>query len=224
MKKLFLLFVLVTTITVAQDKRTLELGQFNSIKIYKGLKINLIKSDERKIVIEGKRQREVVVKNKNGNLKIYIKLTESLRKYNLNIKLYTNNNINLIDVNEGARLFSNDTINQLKITLKAQEGAFIDVPLNVKYLTAKIISGSNIRTSGICKSQNIRVGQGGIYDAYNLKTEQTKVVVATGGKAEVSVTDILDAAVRLGGNVYYKGSPDVKKAKKFIGGVIKYEN
>jgi len=224
MKKLFFLFVLVSTITVAQDKRTLELGQFNSVKVFTGLKIQLIKSDQQKIVITGKKQRDVVVKNKNGHLKIYIKLTESLRKYDFDIKLYTNKNINIIDVNEGANFFSNDTINQLKITLRAQEGAFIDVPLNVKYLSAKIISGSNIKTSGTAKSQDIKVGQGGVYDAYNLKTDQTKVVVATGGKAEINVTDILDAAVRLGGNVYYKGSPDVKKAKKFLGGVIKYEN
>ncbi len=224
MKKIAVLFVLITSITFAQDKRTLELGQFNSVKVFTGLKIHLIKSDQRKIVIIGENQRDVVVKNKDGQLKIYLKLTESLRKHDFDIKLYYNKNINIIDVNEGARLIANDTINQLKITLKAQEGGFIDLPLNVKYLTAKIISGSNIRTKGVAKSQDIKVGQGGIFNAYNLKTEQTNIVVATGGKAEINVSSILDAAVRLGGNVYYKGSPDVKKAKRFIGGVIKYEN
>jgi len=224
MKKIAILFVLITSITFAQDKRTLELGQFNSVKVYTGLKIQLIKSDEQKIVIIGKNQRNIVVKNKNGHLKIYLKLTESLRRQDFDIKLYYSTNIDVIDVNEGANLFTNDTINQLKITLKAQEGAFIDAPLNVKYLTVKITTGSNIRAKGIAKSQDIYIGQGGVYDAYNLKTEQTNIVVATGGKAEISVSSILDAAVRLGGNVYYKGSPDIKKSKKFIGGVIKYEN
>jgi len=223
MKKIAILFVLITTITFAQDKRTLELGQFNSVKVYTGLKIQLIKSDEQKIVITGKNQRNIVIKNKNGQLKIYLKLTESLRRQYFDIKLYYKNNIDVLDVNEGANIYTNDTINQLKITLKAQEGAFIDALLNVKYLTIKNITGSNIRTKGIAKSQDIYIGQGSVYDAYKLKTEQTNIVVATGGKAEVSVSDILNAAVRLGGNVYYKGNPDVKKSKKFIGGVIKYE-
>lgn len=223
MKKITLLLVLLTTITFAQDKRTLELGEFHSIKVFTGLKIQLIQSSEQKIEIEGKNQRNIVVKNKNGNLKIYLKLTESLRRYEFNIKLYTNRNIDMIDVNEGAGVFSDDTFSQLKITLKAQEGAFIQLPLDVKYLTAKIVTGSNIKTSGKAKSQDVRVGQGGIYDAYTLETEQTKIIVATGGNAEINVNDVLDASVRLGGSVYYKGSPDVKKSRKFLGGVIKYK-
>jgi len=224
MKKIALLFILITSLSFAQDKRTLALGDFNSIKVFTGLKIKLIQSSEQKIEISGENQRNVIVNNKNGNLKIYIKLTESLRKYEFDIKLYTNRAIETIDVNEGASVFSDDTLNQLKITLKAQEGAFIDVPLDVKYLAIKVVSGGNIHTKGKAKSQDVTVGQGGIYDAYSLETEQTKVVVATGGKAEVNVTDVLDASVRLGGNVYYKGNPDVKKSSKFIGGVIKFTN
>jgi Putative auto-transporter adhesin, head GIN domain len=224
MKKLALLFILFSSITFAQDKRTLNLGEFNSIKVFTGLKVQLIQSSEQKIEISGKNQRYIIVKNKNGHLSIRLKLTESLRKYDFDIKLYTNRNIDVIDVNEGAHVFSDDTVNQLNITLKAQEGSFISIPLDVKYLTVKIISGSNIKTKGKAKSQDVRVGQGGVYDAYNLETEQTKVIVATGGKAEISVSDILDASVRLGGNVYYKGNPDIKKSRKFIGGVIKYKD
>lgn len=224
MKKIALLLVLFTTISFAQDKRTLELGEFKSIKVFTGLKINLIQSSEQKIVISGKNQRFIMVKNKNGHLSIRLKLTESLRKYDFDIKLYTNRQLEVIDVNEGAGLFSDDTINQLKITLKAQEGSFIQLPLDVKYLKTKINSGSNISVTGTAKSQDVYVGQGGVYEAYQLKTEQSKIVVATGGDAEIMVTDILDASVRLGGNIYYKGNPNVKKSKKFLGGIIKYKD
>jgi len=224
MKKLTLFIVLLSTITFAQDKRILELGAFNSIKVFTGLKIQLIQSSEQKLVITGKNQRYITVKNKNGHLSVRLKLTESLRKYDFDIKLYTNRNIDVIDVNEGAGVFSSDTINQLKINLKAQEGAFIDLPLDVKYLTVKAVSGSNIITKGYAKSQDVRVGQGSVYKAYNLKTEQTKVVVATGGKAEISVTGILDASVRLAGNVLYTVNPDIKKSSKFLVGVIKFKD
>lgn len=224
MNKTILLFLLITSIAFSQDKRTLQLGDFSSVKIYKGLKVQLIQSSEQKIEIIGKDQRNVVVKNKNGKLKIYIKLAESLRKYDFEINLYSNRNIDIIDVNEGAVFYSDDIINQLKITLKAQEGAHIDLQLEVKYLTAKVVSGSNITTKGTVKSQDIEVANGGVYDAFNLKSEHTKVVAGTGGKANINVTDILDAAVRFGGNVFYKGSPDVKKSKKFLGGIIKHKN
>lgn len=225
MKKITLLLIFISSIAFAQeDMRTQQLGDFNSIKIYKGLKIHLIQSSEQKIEIIGKNQRNVVVKNKNGQLKIYIKLAESLRKYDFKINLYSNRNIDVIDVNEGAVLYSDDVLNQLKITLKAQEGSFIDLHLEVKYLTAKVVSGSNITTKGSARSQDIEVANGGVYDAFEFKTEQTKVVAGTGGKANIYVTGVLDAAVRFGGNVFYKGSPDVKKSKKFLGGIIKHKN
>jgi len=225
MKKITLLFILISSIVFAQeDKRTQQLGDFSSIKILTGLKVQLIQSSEQKIEIIGKNQRNVIVKNKNGKLKIYIKLTESLRRYEFKINLYSNRNIDVIDVNEGAGLYSDDVLNQLKITLKAQEGSFIDVPLEVKYLTAKVVSGSNITTKGSAKSQDVEVANGGVYDAFEFKTEQTKVVAGTGGKANINVTDVLDASVRFGGNVFYKGSPDVKRSKKFLGGIIKHKN
>ncbi|MFK5889599.1 MAG: hypothetical protein QM486_02575 [Flavobacteriaceae bacterium] len=55
MKKITLLLILLTTITFAQDKRTLELGEFHSIKVFTGLKIQLIQSSEQKIEIQGKK-------------------------------------------------------------------------------------------------------------------------------------------------------------------------
>ena len=73
-------------------------------------------------------------------------------------------------------------------------------------------------------NQNVEVTTGGIYEAYDLQSKQTIVVSASGATAEVNASEILDAKVRFGGNIYYIGAPEVLKTKKVIGGVIKDKN
>ena len=65
---------------------------------------------------------------------------------------------------------------------------------------------------------------GGIYKAFELQSKQTIVTSASGANVEVKTSEILDAKVRFGGNIYYKGTPEVLKTKKVIGGVIKDKN
>jgi len=224
MKKLVLLLTLSCSILFAQEPITKKLGDFNTIKIYNGLTVELQKSNMPKVVISGSQAEDVTIKNSNGILKIRLKFPESFTAEDVKIILYYANNIDVLDANEGAKIISENTIKQQHLEVKVQEGAIIKLPVETKYLVVKAVSGGVITLTGATKNQTIEATTGAIYNAYNLHSKQTIVTAASGARVEVKTSEVLDAKVRFGGTIFYKGTPEVLKTKKIIGGTIKNKN
>ena len=163
---------LITTITFSQSEITKEIGEFSELKVYDLIEVELIKSNKNEAVISGRNKSDVVIVNKNGKLKIRMKLEESFDGDNTNVKLYYTN-IDIIDANEGAKIRSNDKIKQYEIELRAQEGGEINLELKVTTADIKSVTGGVIQTSGKAQSQDISISTGGVYKGNDLKTEST---------------------------------------------------
>ena len=218
--KLFILLIGFTAFSFAQD-RTQNLGDFNEIKIFNGLSVEIERSENSSIEISGEKTEDIVVKNVNGKLKVTLRFPELFNPDRVKIKVYYNQDILTLDANEGSAIFSDEDIDQVNLTIKTQEGAYIHVPVDVKYLTVKAVTGGSIRVRGTATNQEVEVTTGGVYEAYDLETEYADVIAASGGNVEVSVSNMLDAKVRFGGTVYYKGDPEKVNSKKVFGGKIK---
>ena len=224
MKKLALLLTLTCSILFAQEPITKNLGDFNTLKVFNGLVVELHKSSDAKIEITGSKSENVVVKNSNGILKIRLKFPESFMVEDVKVKLFYSDEIDVIDANEGAEIIAIETFNQQHLEVKVQEGAKINMPVEVKYLTVKAVSGGIIKLEGATKNQTIEATTGAIYKAYDLNCKETFVTAASGARVQVRTSEVLDAKVRFGGTIYYKGTPEVLKTKKIIGGTIKQKN
>ncbi|VAW25576.1 hypothetical protein MNBD_BACTEROID04-1939 [hydrothermal vent metagenome] len=224
MKKLVLLLTLSCSVIFAQEPITKNLGDFNTLKVFNGLTVELHKSTTPKIVISGSKSHDVMIKNSDGILKIRLRFPEGFTSKDLQISLYYSDNIDILDANEGGKIISDEVIKQQHLEVKAQEGAIIKAPIDVKYLVVKSVSGGIIKLKGTTQNQLIEVTTGGIYKAYELQSEQTTITAASGARAEVKTNEILDAKVRFGGTIFYKGTPEVLKTKKIIGGTIKDKN
>ena len=224
MKKLTLLLVFISTLTFAQEKIITKLGDFNTLKVYNGLTVELKKGESSRVEITGSQSKDVSIKNSNGILKIRLHFPDSFTAEDVKIVLYYTENIDVLDANEGGTIISDEIIKQQLLEVKVQEGAKIYLDVNTKHLTVKSVSGGIIELNGTTDNQNVEVTTGGIYEAYDLQSKQTIVVSASGATAEVNASEILDAKVRFGGNIYYIGAPEVLKTKKVIGGVIKDKN
>jgi len=221
MKKLTLLFILSCTIAFAQESITKNLGDFNEIKVFNGLTVELQKADTSKIEISGYQANDVSIKNSDGKLKIRLRFPDSFIAEDVKIILYYKNNIDVLDANEGGKIFSKETLKQQHLEVKVQEGATIKIPVNVKHLVVKAVSGGAITINGATKNQTVEATTGGMYYAYNLQSKQAIVVANTGARVEIKVSEVLDARVRFGGSVSYKGTPEVLKTKIVVGGSIK---
>ena len=219
-KYLLILYLGFTAFAYAQD-RTQNLGDFNEIKVFNGLSVEIQRAEKAKIDISGEKTDDVVVKNVNGKLKLSLKFPEQFNADKVNLKIFYNQDVLTLDANEGSAIFSDEMIDQINLTIKTQEGAYIHVPVDVKYLTIKAVTGASIKVRGTATNQDVEVTTGGVYEAFDLITEYTDVTAASGGNAEVNVSNLLDAKVRFGGDVFYKGNPEKVNSKKVFGGKIK---
>jgi len=225
MKKLLTLVSLFTIFSIySQDTIKKAVGDFTTLKVYNGIGVELIKSDKQEIVITGEKAQKVNVKTTRNILKLYLPFPESLANGKVKIILYYSKDIDIIDANEGASITAKE-FKQSKVEIKTQEMAFINMVLEVQYLTIKAVTGGVIKLTGSTKNQTIEVNNSGVYRGYNLKVENTTYIrAALGGKGEVNSGETLDAKVSFGGTIFYKGTPEVLKTKKVLGGIIEVKN
>ena len=220
MKKIVLVLLMSCSISWAQESIKKNLGDFNTLKVYNGLEVELEKSSKSRVEIVGEQAEDVVVVNSDGVLKVRLRIPDSFVPEDVRIVLFYKNDIDVLDANEGGKIVSEKRINQQHLEVKVQEGAFIDLDIKVKHLVVKSVTGGNIELMGDAENQTIEATTGGEYSAYDLKSNNVNVTAASGAKVEVYSSEILDAKVRFGGTIHYKGTPEVLTTKKIIGGKI----
>ena len=216
---LVLLALCASSILFGQELVNKEVGDFTEIKVYDLIEINLIQSDENRVVIKGDHSNDVKVINDDGTLKLRMNMNTRFQGEETHIEVYFKN-LDVIDVNEGARITVNTVLIQPEIELRSQEGGQIIVGLDVDKTTIKAVSGGIIETTGLSKSQEITLNTGGIYEGKSLKTQRTKIGVLAAGEADVNASEKVDVKITAGGDVYIYGDPEVVNEKRFAGGRI----
>lgn len=216
---LLVLSFFITTFVLAQNPLEKSVGDFNQVKVYDLIEVNLIQSKENKVVIAGEDVQDVQVINKDGKLKIRMNLDQIFNGNKTFVEVHYTS-LSIIDGNEGAVIVSNELIEQDEITLKAQEGARIKVGLDVDEVEIRAVTGGIIETRGRANSQNITLNTGGIYEGKSFETKSTKVNIKAAGEAEVNASKIVDATVKAGGDVFIYGNPETVKENTLFGGRI----
>jgi len=217
-----LALVFVTSL-VAQNDIKKTVGEFTELKVYDLIEVELIESDQDKVLISGKNPEDVVVVNRNGKLKIRMNFEKKFNGNNTTVALYYTN-IDVIDANSGASIFSKDVIKQYEIDLKAEKGGRIETPVDVKYLNIKSVTGGVVEATGKAERQDISINTGGVSKTKDVATETIKVAIRAGGEAEVNATELIDINIRAGGDVFIYGDPKTVKENKVIGGRVKRMN
>ncbi len=223
MKKIvYLVFALSISVNVlAQKSSTKELEKFTEVKAYDRIVVDLIKSNENKLVITGDDQDEVDISNKNGLLKIKMEFDNFMDGDEARATLYYTETLVLLDANENAKITSDETFTGNRVEIKTQEGGRIDLKVNVTDLYTKSVSGGEVSLTGQAKTQEVMVNTGG--QVYNkaLNTNATTVTVNAGGRADVKASEKVKAKVRAGGSIYIYGNPKEVDRDKVFGGKIK---
>ncbi|WNM19650.1 head GIN domain-containing protein [Flavobacterium capsici] len=218
MKKIVFSLLVFSSIAFGQVNK--NLGDFDKVTSFDKIDVMLIPSSENKIVIDGKEANEVELVNKNGELKIRMPFTKILSGDDISVTLYFKK-INAVEANEGSRIACGDLIKSTSFEINAKEGSEIKLYLETQKLSGRIANGSNVKLTGNAINQDILVNSGGIYEAENLKTEQTTVTCNAGGQANIFATVLVDAKVRAGGEITIYGKPKEINQKVIAGGTIR---
>lgn len=221
MKRLVFALMFISTLGMAQEKVTMNLGDFHTLKTFRGLQVELIKADAAQLIIDGKRSSEVTVKNNNGTLKISMSITHTFSADDVMVYLYYKDDIDVIDANEGSYIFSDEVIKQEKLTAKTQEAARIKLEIDTEQLDVTVYTGGQVNLKGTSTNQNVKSNTGGIYKGGSLDTEYTKVSSYTGGTADVKASKLVDAKASTGGTISISGEPEEVKKSESLGGYIR---
>ena len=118
MKKLYTLgMLLLPLVMFSQRIIDTEVGEFNKIKVFDLIEVNLIQSDENKIMIKGWNVDDIKWTNKNGTLKLRMQLDKKFQGEDTMIEVYYTN-LDVIDGNEGAQITCNEMVQKSKIELR----------------------------------------------------------------------------------------------------------
>lgn len=218
---LILIFIVVTQISFSQV--TKNLGDFNAVSVFDKIEVELIKSSENKIIINGDRDSEVELITKNSELKIRMPFPKLLSGESILVQLFYKN-IESISGSEGSIITSNSVLENTILEISAREGAIIDLDLDTEKVKVKAVTGAIISLSGKATIQDLNLMTGGIVEAKNLVTSQTTVSISAGGKAEINATTLVDAKVRAGGSVLIYGKPAQINKETVLGGKIEEIN
>ncbi|MDT0539351.1 head GIN domain-containing protein [Croceitalea sp. P059] len=211
---------LFTLTTYAQRTIDTEVGEFNEIKVFDLIEVNLIQSEENRITIKGRNTEDITWANKDGILKLRMQLDKKFTGEDTFIEVYYTN-VDVIDANEGAHITCNELIDKNKIELRVQEGAKITIGMDVNYAEMRAVTAGIIEASGLAENQTIVLNTGGIFEGRDLKTAVADVKISAGGEAEVFASDRIDVNVKAGGDVTVYGKPKKVNKKTFVGGRVR---
>ena len=201
-------------------EREVKLEDFINLKIFSGIEVKLIPSEENRLVISGEDNIRVVVKNRRKTLKIRHSLEHIINPKFTYVEIYHRSLLDEISLYQGSSLSSDSIFSQTSISLKVQEGSIMNINFEGEKISSSVTTGGQLFLSGkVTNHQNI-VNSGGACEAETLITEQTKVSVTAGGLSYVKASKLIEARVTAGGIIRIYGSPQKIVTKKTIGGQI----
>jgi hypothetical protein len=218
-----LCILLISLNSYSQSMLEKEVGDFQEIKVYDLIEVNLIKSDDNRIIIKGHNVYDIKFVNKNGVLKLRMELDKKFQGEDTFVEVYYTD-LRIIDGNEGAKIVCNELIEKEKIEIRAQEGSHIKIGMDVKDVEMKAVTGGIIEASGLAKNQIIVLNTGGVFEGRELLTEVASVKISVGGEAELYVSEKVDINVKAGGDVYVYGNPKDVNKTTLAGGRIVFKN
>ncbi|WP_222983333.1 head GIN domain-containing protein [Flagellimonas meishanensis] len=224
MKKAYLFCLLWLPFSVfSQRIIDTEVGEFDTIKVFDLIEVNLIQSDENKIMIKGWNVDDITWTNKGGVLKLRMQLDKKFRGEDTMIEVYYTD-LDVIDGNEGAQITCNEMVKKSKIELRAQEGARIHIGMDVDYVDVRAVTGGTVEASGLAKNQSIVLNTGGIFEGRKLRTTNTAIKISAGGEADIFASEEVDINVMAGGDVTVYGKPSKVNKRTFAGGRVHFKH
>ena len=221
MKRFILTLLIIPSLLVSQEEINRNLGEFTKLSIYDGINVELIKSDENKVEASGENTRFVVVKNKNGNLKIRLNVQKRFSGDRTMVKLYYKNIYSFI-AHEGSNIFSKDTIKQADLKIKGHTGSRIDIPVELNSISVTSTAGAKITLRGSSTYLEASSATGSEINARNMVIEDGEVSALSGSMVDVRAETSLEAIARVGGVINVHSKTERITEKVSLGGSVIY--
>jgi len=212
MKKIFYLLLLLPVFSFSQEKINRSIGDFNSLSVHDGIELEIVKSDMNMVDIYGPKSNKVIVKNKNGNLKIRTKFFKKFSEDKIKVVLKYKQLSSIIS-SRGSEIFSKDTITQQEITIISKTKSKQKYIINNNFLNSLALTGGKIFFSGNTKYHKSKSKLLGVVNAQELLSIQTEAKSISKGIININASALIDAFSVTAGtiNIYTKTTKIIER-------------
>ena len=222
MKQWVAVIIFMITLEVSSQEKNIKPEDFIGIEISRGLRTNLIPSNENRVVIKGKNRDKVDVNVDNGILKVRAGNSQLLQTDDTTVDIYFKYII-AVEARHNSRVYFSKKLHQPLLKFKAREGASIFADLEVENLVANTLTGGTITVTGKAAIQEIDI-RSGSYRGENLEGQNINIVSNGGGNANINAKNYVNAMALAGSHIYIYGNPKETHEKTSFGGSIKKIN
>ncbi len=217
MKKVLVLLLMAAIPAFSQVSR--KPGEFRHLSAFDQINVELIAADEERVEIMGNSTGDVEVVNKNGELKLRMKINRILDGEGIEVKVYFIE-LHSIQASEGSFVGCATPFRQSNLSLTAREGGNIRVQMEVGEAEVRAVTGGILDLKGTVDELEVKIGTGGEVNAQDLVSRRAEVDINAGGQAKIHATAYVDAEVKAGGDVIIYGKPAKIDQKTTLGGNI----
>lgn len=212
-------------------QKKLPLEYFDGIHVKMGVQLFINQGESYDAVIEAEDEiiDKVVIKNKNGELDIYIENPPGFnifdwKSYKYPVKVYlTCRDIKELKASSGAKAESQGLLTAGQIDIEAFSGAQIKLSLNASAVEAEASSGAQIKLDGQGDGIEADASSGAQIDAYGFVASNGSGEASSGAQVRLFVNGKAKGSASSGGNVTVKGDVVLTSVDSSSGGVVRTE-
>ncbi|MCX7985815.1 MAG: DUF2807 domain-containing protein [Bacteroidales bacterium] len=219
-KTFFFLFQFAFGTLWAQQVRQLEVPSFKSVEVLGNFEVILEESQQEGISLIGNNEEasRVKVAVKNGILRLSDIKSLNKRPDVMIVVKYIQ--LEKILATGGSFVYNKNDWQISNLEITCSSGAKVDLSLKADKLKVDVDKGGTVSLKGKTPTLEAEASTGGIFDAFELSTNDAVVRANTGGLVKVFAKNTLEANAGAGGEIIYRGSPKKLMPKKVLGGKI----
>lgn len=203
-----MLSLLVVVLVNAQNKETRNLNSFDRLSVGASIDLTIKEGNENEVTVEvsGVDLEDVLTEVASGKLSIHM-ARGSYRNNDVRVYL-TYKELKSIRVSSSASLKGESIVKSSDLRIKVSSSGRARLDVEVEDVQIAVSSSGRLELNGTAKRQTVDVSSSGRYSGYGLKTQVLDADVSSSGRAEVYVTEKINANASSSGRVTYRGNPD----------------
>ena len=225
--KNLLFFLFITSFSFLKSQEATEeismIGDFNTLNVYAGIEVTLIKGKENKIILSSKNKDTSVFgyKMKNKVLKLRVGIDKKLSLGKIFVEIYYNNELDKINLFQGSELLLKTPLIQTSLDIKVQEGSSFVGEVTTEKTNIIVASGGDVSIEGESAVLDIKATTGGVCSAEDLASEQTNIKASVGAVVYAKASVLMNASASTGAIIRVHGSPKKFYYKSTLFGSVK---
>ncbi len=195
-------------------------SDFIKVKASHGLDVFITDSNNFSLVVEADENLHELIETKVYDGTLYISAKRNIWDASSKKILLSVSNLNEIVATSGVEVASENTLKGKNMKIVATSGAEVDLKIDANNVECSTSSGADLNLEGRAENLMVSSSSGSDVDAYKLTVDNCEANASSGSHIKVNVSDTFRGNSSSGGDIQYKGNPEIIKKSENSSGSI----